>query len=202
MRGARHGRAGDRHRGRSDPRPRGGHGRLSRHADARRLPQSATCSSPSPATSTCIREEHFQSMRDGAIVCNSGHFDVEIDMKTLRRLAQARSRQGRAPVRRRLPPAQRPLRSTSSPKGASSTSPPPRAIRPSVMDMSFATQALSAEWALEHEPQGRPRGQGAQRAEGRSRTRSPPLKLDSMGIKIDRLTSEQRDYLTSWSEGT
>ena len=66
-----------------------------------------------------MREEHFQSMRDGAIVCNSGHFDVEIDMKTLRRLAQARSTRtcARTSTRYYLPNGRTRLRHRRRPPG-------------------------------------------------------------------------------------
>jgi adenosylhomocysteinase len=146
-----------------------------------------------------IREEHFQSMRDGAIVCNSGHFDVEIDMKTLRRLAK------------KVDPGVRPLVDAFHlPNGrtvfviaegrlvnlAAAEGHPA-----AVMDMSFATQALCAEWALAMAA----KGKLAAKVHAVPRSiedEVATVKLDTMGVKIDRLTGEQKQYLTSWAEGT
>jgi adenosylhomocysteinase len=146
-----------------------------------------------------VREEHFQSMRDGAIVCNAGHFDVEIDMKTLRRLA------------RKVDPAVRPfVDAFYLPNGrtiyviadgrlvnlAAAEGHPA-----SVMDMSFATQALCAEWALKMADEGKlpPKVHNVPKS---IEDDVATVKLDSMGVKIDRLTGEQKQYLSSWSEGT
>lgn len=146
-----------------------------------------------------IREEHFQSMRDGAIVCNSGHFDVEIDLPALRRLATRVERDVRPLVdayhlrggRRIYVLGQGRLVNLAAAEGHPSA----------VMDMSFATQALSAEWAL--------RTSRRRRLEVRVHDvprqiedRIASLKLASMGIRIDRLTPEQRAYLSTWTEGT
>ena len=72
----------------SDPRAGGGDGRLPGDADGGGGAKSATSSSPSPATSEVIGAEHIKLMKDGAIICNSGHFDVEIDLIALRKLAR------------------------------------------------------------------------------------------------------------------
>jgi adenosylhomocysteinase len=146
-----------------------------------------------------IREEHFQSMRDGSILCNSGHFDVEIDIKTLRRLAKRVDKDVRPHVDGYVLPTGRTIFLIG--EGRLVNLAAAEGHPASVMDMSFATQALSAEWALE-----------ASRKNGLAiRVHDVPkevedqvasVKLDSMGIKIDRLTSEQQTYLTSWAEGT
>jgi adenosylhomocysteinase len=146
-----------------------------------------------------IREEHFQSMRDGSIVCNSGHFDVEIDIKTLRRLAKRVDKDVRPHVDGFVLPTDRTIFLIG--EGRLVNLAAAEGHPASVMDMSFATQALSAEWALK-----------ASRKNGLAvRVHDVPkevedhvaaVKLDSMGIKIDRLTSEQKTYLTSWAEGT
>jgi adenosylhomocysteinase len=146
-----------------------------------------------------IREEHFQSMRDGAIVCNSGHFDVELDVKTLARLAKKIDRDVRPLVDAYRLPNGRSIYLIG--EGRLVNLAAAEGHPASVMDMSFATQALSAEWALKATEKG-----GLE-----VRVHNVPavvedqvsaLKLESMGIRIDKLTPEQRHYLSSWSEGT
>jgi len=146
-----------------------------------------------------IREEHFQSMRDGAIVCNAGHFDVEIDMKTLRRLAKRVDKDVRAYVDAYHLPNGRAVYVVADGRlvNLAAAEGHPAAV----MDMSFATQALCAEWALKMA------GKGKLPIKVHAVPKSiedevAAVKLDTMGIKIDRLTSEQKDYLTSWGEGT
>ena len=146
-----------------------------------------------------IREEHFQSMRDGSIVCNSGHFDVEIDMKTLKRLARRVEKDVRPLVdgyhlangRCIYVIAEGRLVNLAAAEGHPA----------SVMDMSFATQALSAEWALRASTKGRLEVR-VHDVPSAVETEVARTKLDSMGIKIDRLTSDQKNYLASWAEGT
>ncbi len=144
-----------------------------------------------------IRGEHFAKMKDGAIVCNSGHFDVELDIPALEKLSRKVNRDVRNHVdeyvlsegRRIFLLAEGRLVNLSAAEGHPA----------SVMDMSFATQALAGEFA---------------RKEGSKldvRVHDVPirveewvarLKLKSMGIKIDKLTAEQRLYLASSGEGT
>jgi adenosylhomocysteinase len=146
-----------------------------------------------------LREEHFQSMRDGAIVCNSGHLDVEIDLKTLQRLARRVERNVRPHVdgyrmdhgRTIFVIGEGRLVNLAAAEGHPA----------SVMDMSFAIQALSAEWALEQSRKGK-LGVAVHEVPKSVENQIAAVKLASMGIKIDRLTGEQRDYLASWSEGT
>jgi adenosylhomocysteinase len=143
-----------------------------------------------------IREEHFQLMKDGAIVCNSGHFNVEVDLEALGGLAKGR-RAVREFVeeyvlhdgRRIVVLGEGRLINLVSAEGHPA----------SVMDMSFANQALSAEYAVK------------QRGKLENRVYRVPkeideqiaaLKLASMGVRIDELTPEQRRYLESWSMGT
>jgi adenosylhomocysteinase len=146
-----------------------------------------------------VREEHFVQMQDGAILCNSGHFDIEIDLKTLRRLSKRIEKEVRPMVDRYVLAngrsifivAQGRLVNLAAAEGHPAA----------VMDMSFATQALCAEWAVR-----------ASRNGGLAvRVHNVPkdieddisaLKLASMGIKLDRLTADQRHYLSSWTEGT
>jgi adenosylhomocysteinase len=142
-----------------------------------------------------IRAEHFSSMKDGAIVCNSGHFNVELDLDGLARIASSR-RYVREMVeefvvngKRVMVLAEGRLINLAAAEGHPA----------SVMDMSFANQALAAELL-------------AKEAEKMSKAvhRLPlsvdqeiaRLKLQSMGISIDTLTPEQVQYLASWDAGT
>jgi adenosylhomocysteinase len=136
-----------------------------------------------------IREEHFQSMHDGAIVCNSGHFDVEIDLKTLRRLATKVEKNVRPFVDGYVLPSGRSIYVIG--EGRLVNLAAAEGHPAAVMDMSFATQALSAEWALKR----------AQNGGLAVRVHDVPkavedhvaaVKLQTMGIKIDRLTPEQK----------
>jgi adenosylhomocysteinase len=142
-----------------------------------------------------VRPEHFSAMKDGAIVCNSGHFNVELDLEGLARIASSR-RYVREMVeefvvkgRRIMVLAEGRLINLAAAEGHPA----------SVMDMSFANQALAAELL-------------AKEAATMSKAvhRLPPsvdqeiarLKLQSMGVAIDDLTAEQVDYLASWDAGT
>lgn len=143
-----------------------------------------------------ISREHFERMKDGAILCNSGHFNVEIDLEALNRMASSRR-----PVRdfveeyalrdgRRLYLlGEGRLINLAAAEGHPA----------SVMDMSFANQALSVEYLVTHkselERQVYPVPEQIDRQVAQ-------LKLEAMGVKIDRLTLEQEQYLASWSEGT
>ncbi len=147
-----------------------------------------------------IREEHFQSMRDGAIVCNSGHFDIEIDMKTLQRLATQVERDVRPFVDGYQLPSGRRIYVIG--EGRLVNLAAAEGHPASVMDMSFATQALSAEWALKQSRTKRGLEVRVHDVPKAIEDQVATLKLESMGIKIDRLTAEQKAYLTSWSEGT
>jgi adenosylhomocysteinase len=143
-----------------------------------------------------IRPEHIDAMRDGAILCNAGHFDVEIDKSAFA---------GRPVKRRRLRETVEEFEFTDG-----------RRIRllsegrlvnlscaeghpPSVMDMSFANQALASEYLVK------------KRGELERKVYSIPeemdieiarMKLDTLGISIDELTEEQKKYLSSWEVGT
>jgi adenosylhomocysteinase len=143
-----------------------------------------------------LRREHFLAMKDGAIIANSGHFNVEIDIPSLERLSASRR-----PVRQfveeyRLRTGRRlyllgegRLINLAAAEGHPAM----------VMDMSFANQALSLEFL-------------AKKAKGLKKEVHPVpsfidrdvarLKLKTMGIQIDTLTAEQDKYLRTWSEGT
>jgi adenosylhomocysteinase len=143
-----------------------------------------------------IRREHFLTMKDGAILSNSGHFDVELDLPGLRELAQDR-RYVREFVeeftlengRRICVLAEGRLINLAAAEGHPS----------SVMDMSFANQALSAEYmAGEHKKLDK----RVYPVPGRIDREIARLKLASMGVEIDSLTPEQEKYLSSWEMGT
>jgi adenosylhomocysteinase len=143
-----------------------------------------------------IRDEHFVAMKDGAIVSNSGHFDVELDLPGLKEVSTS-TRSIRDFVqeftlnngKRIYVLGEGRLINLAAAEGHPS----------SVMDMSFANQALSAEYmAKEHaglEKKVYPVPLSIDQEIAR-------LKLESMGIEIDTLSSQQAHYLSSWEMGT
>lgn len=143
-----------------------------------------------------IREEHFHRMKSGAIVCNTGHFNVEIDIPALEQLA-TRKRTVRpfvdeyqlADGRRIYLLGEGRLINLAAAEGHPAA----------VMDMSFANQALSVEYLVQHKGQ-LPRGVHSVPAEIDAQVAR--LKLQALGVAIDTLTPEQEKYLHSWQEGT
>ncbi|HTJ08053.1 MAG TPA: adenosylhomocysteinase [Candidatus Binataceae bacterium] len=142
-----------------------------------------------------IGASHMNAMKDGAIICNSGHFDVEIDLTALRKLARRVDRQTEREVetfhlrngRKIYLLGQGRLVNLACAGGHPAQ----------VMDMSFATQAMAAAWAS-----------GAQLE---VKVHNVPLKIEdevaamklaAMGIRIDRLSADQKHYLASWQSGT
>ena len=140
--------------------------------------------------------EHFDRMKDGAVICNSGHFNVEIDIPALERMSNGK-RPARPFVeeysikdgRRIYLLGEGRLINLAAAEGHPAA----------VMDMSFANQALSAEYMVKHAAELTPRVYVVPEEIDRQIAR---LKLDSMGVQIDKLTPEQELYLASWSEGT
>lgn len=143
-----------------------------------------------------IGKDHFKAMKDGAIISNSGHFNVEIDIPALERLAK-RTRTIRDFVeeytlsdgRRINLLGEGRLINLASAEGHPS----------SVMDMSFANQALSAEYMVKNAKKLKKQVYPVPAEIDQEIAR---LKLDGMGIAIDELTKEQRKYLASWEMGT
>ena len=143
-----------------------------------------------------IREEHFRVMRDGAILANAGHFDAEIELPALRRLADGRVREVRPDVDE-YDLGDRRLRLVVEGRlvnlGAAEGHPA------AVMDMSFANQALGVEYVVAHHGELDHAVYAVPDAIDRQVAR---LKLEALGIGIDELTPEQRAYLSSWTSGT
>ncbi|MFH1825952.1 MAG: adenosylhomocysteinase [bacterium] len=144
-----------------------------------------------------IRPEHFKKMKDGAIVCNSGHFDIELDLVGLKKIAKKEIKNVRNFVDRYILPNGRSVHVLAEGRlvnlGAAEGHPA------SVMDMSFSTQALATEYVI----------QGAGKLKNKVYNVPQEIenwvataKLKSMGIGIDKLTPEQVRYLASWQEGT
>jgi len=143
-----------------------------------------------------IRAEHFKVMRDGAITCNSGHFDVELDLPALKELAAGRVREVRRNVeeydlgdRRINVLAQGRLVNLSAAEGHPAA----------VMDMSFANQALCAEYLKAHHAE---LVNGVYDVPEKIDQEVAKLKLEAMGITLDPLTPEQTEYMNSWQHGT
>jgi len=144
-----------------------------------------------------IRAEHFELMKDGVIVCNTGHFNVELDISGLEKIAKEIKRDSRPLVDQYIMPngksvfvlAQGRLVNLAMAEGHPAA----------VMDMSFALQALTAEFVVKkkgdflHKVHNVPESIDKWVAE---------IKLETMGVTIDILTDEQREYLASWTLGT
>ena len=141
-----------------------------------------------------IRKEHFLAMKDGAIVCNAGHFDVEININDLKKLSKGSPRMVREFVEEYVINgkhiyllAEGRLVNLAAAEGHPA----------SVMDMSFATQALACEWMSKQKL-----APGVYDVPAETEELIATMKLASMGNSIDALTAEQKKYLASWQEGT
>ncbi|PYX32435.1 MAG: adenosylhomocysteinase [Acidobacteria bacterium] len=143
-----------------------------------------------------LARQHFELMKDGAIISNSGHFNVEIDIPSLEKLSSSK-RTTRTFVdeytmkdgRRINLLGEGRLINLASAEGHPA----------SVMDMSFADQALCCEYMVKNHASLEKK---VYTVPADLDKRVAKLKLESMGIKIDRLTPEQEEYLASWNEGT
>ncbi len=143
-----------------------------------------------------IGRDHFEKLKNGAILCNAGHFNVEIDLEALGRATSSR-RQTRESVeeyvfrdgRRICVLAEGRLVNLSAAEGHPA----------SVMDMSFSNQALACEYIAKNHERLEKKVYPVPEELDRQVAK---MKLESMGVKIDRLTPEQETYLAGWSEGT
>jgi adenosylhomocysteinase len=143
-----------------------------------------------------LSREHFELIKDGAIIANSGHFNVEIDIPTLEKMASSK-RTTRHFVEEYALKDGRKINLLGEGRliNLASAEGHPAAV----MDMSFADQALSVEYMVKNAKTLEPKVYKVPEDLDRRVAR---LKLESMGIKIDRLTPEQEEYLAGWSEGT
>ncbi len=140
--------------------------------------------------------KHFKKMKDGAIVCNSGHFDIELNLKGLRKIAKSRKEVRPFVVEYTLQNGKiiRVLGEGRLINLASAEGHPA-----SVMDMSFANQSLAAEFIAKRYKQMEGKVYALPEKLDNNIAR---LKLKSMGIKLDTLTDAQEEYLASWQMGT
>lgn len=143
-----------------------------------------------------LRGEHFAVMKDGAVICNSGHFDVEVDVRWLASNAVTRRRVrphveefGLADGRRVLLLAEGRVANLAAAEGHPAA----------VMDMAFSDQVLTAQWLLGHHDRLEP---GVHDVPPEIDQRVASLKLASMGVRIDALSEEQERYLDSWEFGS
>jgi adenosylhomocysteinase len=143
-----------------------------------------------------LRKEHFALMKNGAIISNSGHFNVEIDIPALEKLSSGK-RTTRAFVEEYSLKDGRKINLLG--EGRLINLAAAEGHPAAVMDMSFANQALSVEYLVKNYNQLQRMVYAVPEDLDKRVAR---LKLESMGIKIDRLTPEQEEYLASWSEGT
>jgi adenosylhomocysteinase len=143
-----------------------------------------------------FRREHFVAMRDGAILANSGHFDAELDLVALRELAEGHVREVRDNVQEfDLGPKRLNLIAEGRLVNLGAAEGHPAAV----MDMSFANQALSAEYVAQHHSELEHRVYTVPEAIDAEVAR---LKLAALGITLDPMTEEQRRYVSSWQSGT
>jgi adenosylhomocysteinase len=143
-----------------------------------------------------IDQHHFEAMKDGAIVANSGHFNVEINIPALAKMAKEK-RLVRPFVEEYLLNDGRSIHILG--EGRLINLAAAEGHPASVMDMSFANQALSAEYMAKNADTLGKQVYSVPEAIDREIAR---IKLEAMGIQIDKLTAEQEKYLTSWEEGT
>ena len=142
-----------------------------------------------------LRAEHFRAMKDGAIITNSGHFNVEINIEDLEKMAEKKNSNVREYVDEYVMPDGRRLYLLA--EGRLINLAAAEGHPASVMDMSFATQALTAEYSMKHKLSAEVYEVPEAIEDWISIT-----KLETMDINIDELTEEQKKYLTSWEMGT
>ena len=144
-----------------------------------------------------IRKEHLRAMKDGAVICNSGHFDIEIDIKGLTEMAEKCEKNVRNHVDSYTLPGGKHIFLIG--EGRLVNLAAAEGHPASVMDMSFATQALASEWAVQQGDKLTPQVYDVPQAVVEW---VASIKLATMGTQIDKLTKEQKRYLSSWEMGT
>ncbi len=144
-----------------------------------------------------VRREHFAAMKDGAIVCNSGHFDVEVDVKGLKEMAERVEAGVRASVDTYVLPGGKRVHLLA--EGRLVNLAAAEGHPAAVMDMSFSVQALAAAYVVAN------KGRLAVKVHevpAEVDREVAALKLATMGLSLDRLSDVQERYLASWREGT
>jgi adenosylhomocysteinase len=144
-----------------------------------------------------IDREHFERMKDGALVCNSGHFDLELNLVALREMSEdvmsvrpfVEEYKIKSTGHRVMVLGEGRLINLAAAEGHPA----------SVMDMSFANQALSVEYLVKHKDELKP---GVHLLPPEVDTEIASLKLRALGLAIDTLTPEQLEYISSWETGT
>jgi len=143
-----------------------------------------------------IRKEHFQVMKDGAFVCNSGHFDVEIDIPSLKKMSTKVRKNVRDFVdeytvgkKKVFILGEGRLINLAAAEGHPAC----------VMDMSFATQALATEFVIKNHKNLENK---VYNVPNEIEIKVAKLKLKAMNIEVEKLTKEQKEYLSSWEMGT
>jgi adenosylhomocysteinase len=144
-----------------------------------------------------IDEQHFKLMKDGAIVCNSGHFDLELNLDALRQMSAPPI--NLRPFVEEYTLTDRKNRVIVLGEGRLINLSAAEGHPASVMDMSFANQALSVEYLLKNKGS---LGPGVHTLPQEVDTEIASLKLRAFGLDIDTLTPEQTEYLSSWETGT
>ncbi len=144
-----------------------------------------------------IDSQHFKTMKDGAIVCNSGHFDLELNLTALREMSKESV--SVRPFVEEFTIKDSGQRIIVLGEGRLINLAAAEGHPASVMDMSFANQALSAEYIMKHHKE---LGPGVHTLPQEVDTEIASLKLHSLGVSIDTLTSEQVEYMSSWEMGT
>ena len=141
-----------------------------------------------------VRKEHFEAMKDGCVLANSGHFDNEIDVAGLRGMA-AGTEHVREMVEEFTMHDGRKIYVLAEGRLVNLAAGQGHPVE--IMDLSFAIQALSVEYLLTHKMEA-----GVHRVPLEMDERVAEIKLKSSGVKIDSLTERQRDYINTWREGT
>jgi adenosylhomocysteinase len=143
-----------------------------------------------------LAAEHFDHMKDGAVMCNSGHFNVEIDIPALEKLSSSK-KQARVMVDEYVMRDGRKIYLLGDGRliNLAAAEGHPAAV----MDMSFANQALSVDHLIKHAKE---MGKQVYPVPEVLDRQIAKLKLESMGFQLDKLTAEQEHYLASWDEGT
>lgn len=143
-----------------------------------------------------IRREHLEVMKDGVILANAGHFDVEIDKTALEELSEGKRRIREFVDEYKLADGRRlHLLAEGRLVNLAAAEGHPAAV----MDMSFANQALAVEWVVKNRGS---LGAGVYPVPAEIDAEVARLKLRAMGVEIDELTPEQEEYLRSWEQGT